>query len=124
MKLIHERVGKLHYLSFDEFVGDFAKIHRNSKLYNPVDDDANLPEKVKAEMQKERKIATVLIFVSFSSLATCGKRLFCGKFCFLLLFLKKIYIYLQVERCVFEARRKRGTQELEKVFFFKKKLLF
>ncbi len=117
MKLIHERVGKLHYLSFDEFVGDFAKIHRNSKLYNPVDDDANLPEKVKAEKQKERKIATFLIFVSFSSLATCGKRLL-WKILFLAPFLNiYIYIYLQVERCVFEARRKRGTQELEKVFF-------
>ena len=87
MKLVHERVGKLHYLSFAEFLGDFAKIFRNTKLYNPADDDANLPEKVKSEKR--------LGFVFY--------------------WLQARDMWEKVERLVFEVRRKRETEQLEKV---------
>ena len=35
----------MHYLSIDEFLGDFRQIYANARRYNPDDDEYNLPEK-------------------------------------------------------------------------------
>lgn len=63
VKLIHSRVGKMHYLSIAEFVADFDLIYQNTVLYNPEDDDENLPEKAIDMLDKVRVL--LVVFCSF-----------------------------------------------------------